>query len=67
MRPWNSRERIETMMMDTLRLAMSDAYLLPALLLLSLATVAVGGSLWLPATLFILLMLDLAVTLLRRL
>ncbi len=46
---------------------MSDAYLLPALLLLSLATVAVGGSLWLPATLFILLMLDLAVTLLRRL
>ena len=67
MRPWNSGERIEVMMMDTLRLAMSDAYLLPALLLLSLATVAVGGSLWLPATLFILFMLDLAVTLLRRL
>jgi hypothetical protein len=43
-----------------------DAYLLPALFLLSLFALPAGGGLWLPAALGSLLVLDLAVSLLRR-
>jgi len=45
---------------------MNDAYLLPAMFLLSLAGAFTGGSLWLPVILGVGLVVDTLVCLLRR-